>query len=97
MSANTFGTFLGTIKSLQSARSSSGHGWPESEVFMIAKTLLSSNGQAPLKDVMGQVKLPQEVFLGAFVAGRDKGLFDVDETADEPILKLTKLGRSFTG
>jgi hypothetical protein len=76
MSANTFATFLGTIKTLESARPSSGHGWPESEVLTIAKTLLSSNGEAPLKAVMGQVNLPQEVFLGAFVAGRDKGLFD---------------------
>lgn len=96
MSANTFGTFLDTIKTLESGRGQQKRAWPESEVLMIAKLLLSENGEAPLKKVMNMVKLPQEAFLGAFVQGRDKGFFEVDETPDEPVLRLTKLGRSLS-
>ena len=92
-SSNTFGTFLDTIKTLEGNRSPN-RSWPEQEVFKIAKEL-TAGGDVQLKQVMNRVGLPQDVFLGAVVAGRDKGLFEIDEAADEPVLKLTKLGRSF--
>jgi hypothetical protein len=93
-SANTFGTFLDTVRKLESGRTTqTSSGWPEKEVFLIAKTLLSDNGRQPLKVTMSTSGLPQEVFLGALIAGQDKGLFKVDEETEEPVLTLTKLGR----
>lgn len=94
-SANTFGTFLDTVRKLESEPQAQGaRGWPEKEVYHIAKTLLSGDGAQPVRATMNSSGLPQDVFLGALVAGRDKGIFEVDETADEPLLKLTKLGRT---
>ena len=63
----------------------------------IAKALMSQNGEAPLPLVMQKVGIPQDAFLGAFVQGREKGLFEVDDNPDVPVLKLTKLGRSLAG
>jgi hypothetical protein len=94
-SANTFGTFLDTVRKLEQGPQGPGvRGWPEKAVFQIAKTLLSSDGTQPVRATMGSSGLPQDEFLGALVAGRDKGIFEVDETADEPVLRLTKLGRT---
>jgi hypothetical protein len=73
MSANTFATFLDTIKALESGRGGQKQAWPESEVLMIAKTLLSEKGEAPLKQVMNMVKLPREVFLGRVCKGATRG------------------------
>ena len=47
-----------------------------------------------LKETMTRAKLPQDTFLGALVAGQDKHLFEIDASADEPILVLTKVGRA---
>src|SRR3954469_21812772 len=47
MSANTFGTFLDTIKSLESVPAASKK-TSESELLVIAKALMSQNGEAPL-------------------------------------------------
>ncbi len=96
MSANTFGTFLDTIKSLESVPAASKK-TSESELLVIAKALMSQNGEAPLPLVMQKVGIPQDAFLGAFVQGREKGLFEVDDNPDVPVLKLTKLGRSLAG
>jgi hypothetical protein len=41
-----------------------------------------------------QVEVSQEDFVGALLTGRDKGLFEIDDTPDEPVVKLTKLGGS---
>ena len=92
-SANTFGTFLDTLKSLES-KSPPSREWPESEVFAIAKLLVRTGGSAPSKMISSELKFPQGALLGAVVAGRDKGIFEIDETLDEPVLRLTKLGRS---
>lgn len=95
-SANTFGTFLETIKTLETTPSVPARtAWPQAEVLAVARALIAGGGAAPLKAVMGQVHLPPDVFLGAVVAGRDKGLFSLDEAEDSPVLGLTKLGRTF--
>jgi hypothetical protein len=94
-SANTFGTFLETLKVLESGRPSSAGGWStERDILVIAKTLARSAGATPLKEVIRDVDLPQDAFLNALFAGRDKGLFKIDEEPDEPAVELTKLGRS---
>jgi hypothetical protein len=94
--ANTFGTFLGTIQKLESTPSRSASvGWPQTEVFGIAKMLLASGaGAMPVKAAMGSSDLPPEAFFGAVVAGRDKGIFEVNEQGPEPVLSLTGLGKS---
>lgn len=93
--ANTFGTFLSTIQRLESASPRSDHaGWPQSEVFGIAKMLASGGAAMPLKAVMNSSDLPHEAFFGAVIAGRDKGIFEVNEQGPEPVLSLTGLGRS---
>jgi hypothetical protein len=97
-SANTFGTFLETLKSLESSPQPSwNRRWTETDLLTIAKSLAGSNGSAPVKVVMNNVGLPTEIFLAAMVAGRERSLFEIDEAPDEPLLKLTKLGRSFVG
>jgi hypothetical protein len=94
-SANTFGTFLDTYRQLESAGNYGRSGWPEKQVFLIAKTLATSpGGRMPVKETMARANLPQDAFLGALVAGRDKNLFEIDESGDEPILALTKVGRA---
>jgi|SRR5437763_16957137 len=94
-SANTFGTFLDTFRRLESAGNYAPSAWPEKEVFLIAKTLAASpTGRMLLKETMTRAKLPQDTFLGALVAGQDKHLFEIDASADEPILVLTKVGRA---
>ena len=95
-SANTFGTFLETFRRLESSRgvSSISGRWPEKAVLMIAQYLRNEKGSAPLGQVRDRVDLSQEDFLGALMAGRDKGLFTIDEEPDEPVVKLTKLGTS---
>jgi hypothetical protein len=97
-SANTFGTFLDTFKRLEEAPSSRESGsFPESEVLQIAKTLAGSGGQLPLRAAMGQAGLADTVFFRAVLAGRDKGIFDIDETSNQAVLKLSKLGYGFAG
>jgi len=97
--ANTFGTFLSTIKRLESSSRPDHGGWPQSEVFAIGKMLLASGANAamPIKAAMSSSGLPQEAFFGAVVAGRDKGIFQIDEQGPEPVVSLTGLGRSLVG
>jgi hypothetical protein len=97
-SANTFGTFLDTIKKLEESRPAGGSSsFPESEVLQIAKTLAGTGGEAPMPVAMGQSGLSQTAFFRAVLAGRDKGIFTIDETPDQAALKLTKLGYGFAG
>ena len=96
-SANTFGTFLDTFKKLESARPSGGSSFPETEVLQVAKMLAGTGGQAPVQTAMKQSDLPEPDFLRAVFAGKEKGIFEIDETSDQAVLKLTKLGRGFAG
>lgn len=95
-SANTFGTFLETIKKLEdaapAARQSS---FPESEVLEIAKMLGRTGGQAPVRVAMSQAGIAEPAFFRAVFAGREKGIFDIDEQSEQAVLKLTKLGYGF--
>jgi hypothetical protein len=92
-SANTFGTFLETLRKLESSRGTSGRS-SESEMLMIAQLLRTKGGSASIGEVRNNIDMSQESFLGAVVSGRDKGLFKIDEQSDDPIVELTKLGSS---
>jgi hypothetical protein len=45
-----------------------------------------------VKTVMAKSSLSQESFFGALLAGRDKGIFEINEQGPEPVVKLTSLG-----
>jgi len=96
-SANTFGTFLETIKKLEEGPPSKGSSFPESEVLQIAKMLAGTGGQAPVRVAMAQAGVAEPAFFRAGFAGREKGIFDIDEQSDQAVLKLTKLGYGFAG
>ncbi len=96
-SANTFGTFLDTYKKLEEGPPSKGTSFPESEVLQIAKMLAGTGGAAPLRVAMAQAGVDEPVFFRAVFAGRDKGIFEIDEQSDQAVLKLTKLGYGFAG
>jgi hypothetical protein len=91
--ANTFGTFLDTLHRLESTSRHDHGAWPQSEIFSIGKTLLAASGTAMrVKTVMAKSSLSQESFFGALLAGRDKGIFEINEQGPEPVVKLTSLG-----
>ena len=93
-SANTFGTFLETLNTIGSPEASSSG--VEADVLSIARVLMNEDG-AEVRTLAAELnRLPKDLLAGV-VAGRDKGLFEIDQTADEPIVKLTKFGRSFAG
>lgn len=95
--SNTFGTFLETIKKLEAGRPAPDLAFPETEVLQIAKTLAGSGGQLAVRTAMSQAGLTEPAFFRAVFAGKDKGIFDIDEAADQAVLKLTKLGHGFAG
>jgi hypothetical protein len=91
--ANTFGTFLDTMHRLESSPRHNREAWPQSEVFSIGKMLLAAGGTTmPVKAVMAKSGLSQESFFGAVLAGRDKGIFEINEQGPEPLIKLPSLG-----
>jgi hypothetical protein len=93
--ANTFGTFLDTLHQLEQAPRTQSSGWPEKDVYRIARMLMPMQPHGlPIRAAMAESALPQADFFGAIVAGRDKGIFLVDETGPEPMLTLTPLGRT---
>jgi hypothetical protein len=94
-SANTFGTFLDTFKKLEEGPPSRGGSFPESEVLQIAKMLAGAGGAAPVRTAMAQAGIEEPAFFRAVFAGREKGIFDIDEQTDQAVLKLTKLGHGF--
>jgi len=72
--------------------------WPQSEIFSIGKMLLAAGGSAmPVRAVMAKSGLSQESFFGALLAGRDKGIFQINEKGPEPLVNLTKLGSALIG
>lgn len=91
--ANTFGTFLDTLKTLET-KTQQRAPTAEPNVFTIAELLKTNNGSASLKDLRSRLNVSGEALLSAMTAGREKGLFELDDTPAEPVLKLTKLGRS---
>lgn len=91
--ANTFGTFLQTLKTLESAQQPS-TSWPDKDVYAIANVLVERSGSAPLKTLIEAMKIAPTAFASAVIAGREKGMFEVDDEPEEPVLKLTKLGRA---
>jgi hypothetical protein len=95
-SANTFGTFLETLKTLETGVQQRRRS-EEPDVFTIARMLAKAGGSTPLKSLMNELNVSGEALFGAVVAGRDKGLFEIDEEPDEPVLRLSKLGRSLAG
>ncbi len=96
-SANTFGTFLETVKALETSRQSVRPQWPEQEIVLIARLPLARDGSAPMKEVAEQSRLPLQDFLSALSEGREKGLLEIDESEEVPVMRLTKLGRSLLG
>ena len=92
MSANTFGTFLETLNTLSSAPVPQG---PEADLLSIAHVVGTAGPEgAPVNTIAGPAGLSKAALLGGIFAGRDKGLFEIDDSKDEPVVRLTKLGRS---
>ncbi|MFL9826794.1 hypothetical protein [Rhodoplanes sp. SY1] len=109
-SPNTFGTFLTTLQTLESARPSgseavphAGSGRPstvptlDADILAVARMVVPAPDGAPVGAIRDRVTLAPDAFFGAVLAGRDKGVFELDDTGTEPVLKLTRLGRSLAG
>jgi hypothetical protein len=94
--ANTFGTFLNTIKRLETGSGGSddmSDAELSKRVLGLAAVLANVGGHLPVKDAAAECGLPKDQFFRVLGAGLDKKVFAVDESAD-PTLTLTNLGRS---
>jgi hypothetical protein len=94
--ANTFGTFLNTFKSLEAGSdqtSQMADADLSKAVLNVASILARMGGHLPVRTAIVESQLPKDQFFTVLGAGLDKKVFTVGEEAD-PVLTLTNLGRS---
>jgi hypothetical protein len=98
-SANTFGTYLKTVKQLRSARSAPpdalGDDRIGKEMIRLADLISRAGGHVSVKDALDMMGLDRETFLVIVEEAVRRNLVSQTETDGNAVLELSSLGKAF--